>query len=109
MAYIRQSRLRTTVVAGMPFRCCGTSICDLCTLCSAHEAVWVLAIVRLAGRFHRLTHFDHGRKTIEGRHDATFFVRYARQTQAHFDSAQSAREHQVVEAAQMAYTKGLAG
>src|SRR4029077_9412405 len=105
MAYIRQSKMRTTVVAGMPLRFGDAPVTDSCTLFSARRRG---AVSRLSGHFRRFAHFGRGREAIEGGHHTAFFVWYAREAQAHFDPAQSSGQHQVVETAEMSDAKGFA-
>ena len=64
---------------------------------------------RLSSYACRLAHPGGRRKAIQGGHYAAFFMRYTRQAQGHFNSAQSSREHEIVEAAEMSNPKSFSG
>src|ERR1700680_4505367 len=106
MAYIRQSKIRTVVVTGMPLAFGAAVVCDSCTLCSAHGCY---LNSKLSSHACRLAQLGGRREAIQGGHYAAFFMRYTREAQTHFNSAQSSREHEVVEAAEMTYPKSFAG
>src|SRR5580704_2566770 len=70
---------------------------------------WMLIESGLSRYCGRLAHLGGRRQAIQGGHHAAFVVRYTRQAQSHFDSAQSSREHEVIETAEMANPKSFAG
>src|SRR4029077_9248265 len=106
MAYIKQSKIRTVVVTGMPLALGAAAVCDSCTLCSACRGY---SNSRLSSHACRLAQLSGRRKAIQGGHYAAFFMRYTRQAQGHFNSAQSSREHEIVEAAEMSNPKSFSG